>query len=192
MENKIEKYESPTALIEETRNCEQRPILLEIDWDNKVITAFTLGENGGTPARVWHGLSSDYYLANNLDATELREWVQENIIPLAEKLLPMFSAEWDGSNRRGEWTRDENGFSDADPLLQAIGQKCSDDTDVPQLQGDGPGLWDVREWAAPSKKELNAKTTDEQIEILAKEIECAAISENVVLCGPDRSGGLWQ
>ena len=71
----------------------------------------------------------------------------------------------------------------ADPIDHEIETLCYHD--APELQGDGPGLWDVREWAAPTKQELNAETTDEQIESLANVIESAADGENVVLCGPD-------
>jgi len=186
MKTEIE-YTKSTALIEEGQNCEQNPIVLTIDWDNEEITVRTIAphERNSTPGHVWHGLASEYYLTPRLDATELKAWVDSEIVPLAEKLLPMFSAEWDGSNRRGNWTRDENGFSDADPLLQEIERICGDDTDVPQLQGDAPGLWDVREWANVTKEELDAETTDDQIEKLALEIESAANGENVVLCGPD-------
>lgn len=187
MKTEIEEYTKSTALIEEGQNCEQNPIVLTIDWDDEVITVRTIAphERNSTPGRVWHGLASEYYLTPRVDATGLREWVQSDIVPLAEKILPMFSAEWDGSNRRGDWSRDENGFSDADPILQEIDQKCSDDTDVPQLQGDSPGLWDVREWANVTKEELNSETTDEQIVELVKTIENSADSENIVLCGPD-------
>ena len=185
MKIKIE-YTQSTALIEEGQNCEQNPIVLTIDWDDEEITVRTIAshERNSTPGRVWHGIASEYYLTLSVDATKLREWVETDIVPLAEKLLPMFSVDFDRGNRCGNWNRDKDEFSDADPLLQEIERKCYDDTDVPQLQGDGPGLWDVREWAAPTKEELNAETTDDQIAELVKTIESAAESENVVLCGP--------
>jgi hypothetical protein len=185
MENKVAKYESKTALIEETRNCEQRPILLEIDWDNEKIIVYTRDNDGSTDGNVWHGLASVYKLTPNIDATELREWVQSEILPRAEKLMSAFSAEWDGSNRKGQWKEIVSTGEDVGQLDAEISQLCGDDREVPQLRGDGPGLWDVREWAAVTLEECNKDTTDAEIETLAQRIESAADSDNVVLCGPD-------
>lgn len=185
MQNKIEKYESPTALIEESQNCEQRPILLEIDWDSEVITAYTHERNWGTPARIWHGLASTYTLDSNVDATELAEWVQTEIVPIAEKLLTAFSAEWDGSNRVGRWAETVATGEDVSQLDREIEELCYDDREVPTIQGESPGLRDIREWVDLQDGELTADSTDTDIERLAKEIERTAKSEYVVLCGPD-------
>lgn len=187
MQVKIEKYELATALIEEGQNCEQNPIVLRIDWDEGEITVRTIAphERNSTPGRVWHGLVTEHPLTGSLDATEIAEWVQTMIVPIAVSILPYYTTEWDGSNNVGRWERDDEGFSVADSTLEKISQLCSDDSEVPQLQGDSPGLWDVREWANVTKEELNAETTDVQIEALAKEIESVADGENVVLCGPD-------
>lgn len=187
MEVKIEKYESATALLEDDayNRGQPRPILLRIDWEDEEITVRVDYEHNSTPSRVWHGIASEYTLTSCLDATELREWVQSEIAPLAEQAIQYYGTKWDGSNNRGNWQRGEGGDSPADPILEEIERLCGDDREVPQLHGDSPGLWDVREWANVTKEELNAETTDEQIEKLATEIEAIAEGDNVVLCGPD-------
>jgi hypothetical protein len=183
MEIKI-NYERPTDLIA-ADYCDQRPIMLVIDWDRKEIYADTIAqhERNSTPGRVWHELVTRYTLNPNVDATALADWVREEILPICAKLLGVYATEWDGSNQKGTWKESVESGEDVEQLLQEIENLCYHG--APELHGDAPGLWDIREWAAPTKEELNAGTTNEQIQALAKEIESAADAENVVLCGPD-------
>jgi len=172
MDNKIEVYENSTDLIEENypgNYPEQMPIYLWIDWETEEITAGTRNyQIGGTPMREWHGLVSAYRLPWNVDARELQEWVQNEIIPVVIEIEAGFESYWDGSNWKGRFS--ENVDSDLSYIIE---------TTCPTHEG---GLWDVSSWFE-SYPDITADSTDEEIQEIANDEVRDAENNGIILIG---------
>jgi len=157
-------YKDPLDLIEPNYpgDCErQKRIYLEIDWSRKKITAYTYNfKIGGTPSRIWHGLADIYQLPCNTDASKIKEWVEQEVIPRIKPLEDAFESYWDGSNWRGKWKDDADVETIYDDFNDFMSSQQFGNGSVPAIMDSG-GVWDVYDWLQEPPKEITADTTDE-------------------------------
>lgn len=173
-------FDSPIDLLEADCQGEgAREILLVIDWEDRRITAETRDPTTeGTPEYRWHGRESAYLLPPMVDASRLKEWVDENVVPLADEIVQHYEKVWDGNNFKGRFPGHEDEKEGFDEWM--------DRADPPTHDG---GLWDIEDWLEGGQNlnagELDAFTSDEQINRLAADIVDNAARENVVIRGEE-------
>jgi hypothetical protein len=174
-------YDSPIALLEADYQREgPRNILLVVDWEDRRITAETRDPTTeGCSAYRWHHRETAYPLPPTVDASALRAWVDEHVAPLAERLASFYEKTWDGNNYVGRFPGHEDEREIFDEwMANAAPFPCHDG-----------GLWDIEDWldggAFLRADELNATTTDDEINQLAAEIVDNAALENVVIRGEE-------
>ncbi len=176
-------FDSPIELLEADYQGEgARDILLVIDWEERRITAETRDPTTeGTPGYRWHGRESAYPLPTLVDASALKEWVDENVAPLADALANAYERVWDGSNFKGRFPGHEDEKAGFDEWM-------ANNAEFPCHDG---GLCDIVDWLEGGTNlnddELTAHTTDEQIARLAADIVDNAAQENVVIRGEEES-----
>ena len=169
MKNLVPKDLKTTELLEEI-NGQAKEIILELDFYEGEISVYNQIPTNSTPGRIWNGLAVQRSLPLCVDASQLYDFVESDIIPIAEKIKQIFAVIYDGGmNRRGHYGDDEN---DLFYELEKAIEGC------PQHNG---GLYDIRDWATITKKEL-ITYTDEQLKNI---IENEAYADDVVLYGPD-------
>ena len=185
MDNRIEKYDSPVALIE--TNCagqspRQAPILLCIDWGEGTITAYAAPRiDNSVTAYEWHGHQTTFNLPPHVDASRLREWAEEYVLPHANKIRAGYESVWDGSNHVASFTPEARAVLEnlQYSLGDSMGQSASC---LPVL--DHGGLWDVSEWAREALAgKITADTPDDQLAAMVAELAETAEDEHIVLSG---------
>lgn len=165
MKNNVEEYANRTDLIDIDflNNCNQARIVLAIDWEDKEVYTMTRNQIDGCPADVWNGLRWFIDLPRNTDATQIREWVQEHIMPVVDDLYESYDTRWDGSNWVGDWPDGYEYVQDDISRICESAPVC-----------DCGGIWDASEWFAYSQPDITGDTTDEELEEMRKEIESEA------------------
>ena len=166
-------YDYPTALLEPDGDWQPRQINLVIDWRDAVISAETRAHDDNTQSEYrWRGMEDAYPLPPLVDATRLREWVEEEVLPRALPLLEAYETVWEDIEQFGRFPGHEDEKQDFDAWMDRI---------EPPLH-DG-GLWPVVDWLSGGVEEVGPGTTDAAIEELADTIVDEAAAENVVLVG---------
>ncbi len=166
-------YDYPTALLEPDGDGQPRQINLVIDWRDAVISAETRAHDDNTQSEYrWRGMEDAYPLPPLVDATRLREWVEEEVLPRALPLLEAYETVWEDIEQFGRFPGHEDEKQDFDAWMDRI---------EPPLH-DG-GLWPVVDWLSGGVEEVGPGTTDAAIEELADTIVDEAAAENVVLVG---------
>ena len=166
-------YDYPTALLEPDGDGQPRQINLVIDWRDAVISAETRAHDDNTQSEYrWRGMEDVYSLPPLVDATRLREWVEEEVLPRALPLLEAYETVWEDIEQFGRFPGHEDEKQDFDAWMDRI---------EPPLH-DG-GLWPVVDWLSGGVEEVGPGTTDAAIEELADTIVDEAAAENVVLVG---------
>ena len=166
-------YDSPVALLEPDGDGQPRQINLVIDWRDAVISAETRAHDDNTQSEYrWRGMEDAYPLPPLVDATRLREWVEEEVLPRALPLLEAYETVWEDIEQFGRFPGHEDEKQDFDAWMDRI---------EPPLH-DG-GLWPVVDWLSGGVEEVGPGTTDAAIEELADTIVDEAAAENVVLVG---------
>lgn len=136
------EFEKATDLIESNYAGQfprQMPIFISVKWETKEIWAYTDGSGNMTFDEL-HGLTSTYNLSDGVDASELKNFVVDKLIPVLDGFVGKFSVKWDGNNHVADWEVDEYGQMpfDLDGLANFINEQ------VPETnQG---GLWEFGEW----------------------------------------------
>ncbi len=170
-------FDKATALLEPAANFRgavPRDILLVIDWEERQIYAETRDPGDrGMPERRWNGLESAYVLPQGVDATRLRGWVEEEVVPRAAPLADAFEAEWDDLRKVGRFPGHENDRVEFDAWMCIRAEP-------PQHSG---GLWTVDEWLEDGIPEVRPDSSDEDLEILAEDLVREAESQDIVLVG---------
>jgi putative transposon-encoded protein len=167
-------YDYPTALLEPDGDGQPRQINLVIDWRDAVISAETRAHDDNTQSEYrWRGMEDAYPLPPLVDATRLREWVEEEVLPRALPLLEAYQTVWEDVDQFGRFPGHENEKQDFDAWMAM-------DAEPPTHEG---GLWSVADWLSGGVEEVSHETTDAAIEALADRIVDEAASENVVLVG---------
>jgi putative transposon-encoded protein len=167
-------YDYPTALLEPDGDGQPRQIHLVIDWASKIISAETRAHILDTQSEYrWRGMEDAYPLPPLVDAAQLREWVEEEVLPRALPLLEAYQTVWEDVDQFGRFPRHEEDKEEFDRWMLC-------DAEPPLHEG---GLWSVADWLAGGVEEVSHETTDAAIEALADRIVEEAAAENVVLVG---------
>lgn len=171
-------YDYPTALLEQAsgrREPVPRNINLVVDWANKEIYVETRDPDDHTvSAARWNGLEDAYPLPQGVDASRLRAWVEEEVVPRAQPLADAFLVVYDGSRRVGRFPGDnEDKKYHFDEWMALFAEP-------PQHSG---GLWSVEDWLEGGVDEVRQDSSDDDLVVLANEIVEEADEANVVLAG---------
>jgi len=167
-------YDYPTALLEPDGDGQPRRIHLVIDWASKIISAETRAHNDNTQSEYrWRGMEDAYPLPPLVDAAQLREWVEEEVLPRALPLLEAYETVWEDVDQFGRFPGHEEDKEEFDRWMLC-------DAEPPLHDG---GLWHVEDWLFGGVEEVSHETTDAAIEALADRIVEEAAAENVVLVG---------
>ena len=169
-------YEHPTDLLEQasgSRGPVPRDIYLVIDWVNEEIHAETKdpGDSAITEAR-WNGLEDAYTLPQGVDASKLREWVKQEVIPRIQPLADVFEIRYN-DRPVGAFPGHEDEKGDFDMWMMTR-------ADPPTHNG---GLWSVEDWLEGCVDEVRPDSSDDDLVVLANEIIEEADEANVVLAG---------
>ena len=114
-----------------------------------------------------------YALPPLVDATQLREWVEDEVLPRALPLLEAYQTVWVDVDQFGRFPGHECEKEEFDRWMSC-------DAEPPLHDG---GLWPVAEWLSGGVEEVGPGTTDAAIEDLTDTIVDEAVVENVVLVG---------
>ncbi|HRD26641.1 MAG TPA: DUF2080 family transposase-associated protein [Methanoculleus sp.] len=166
-------YDYPAALLEPDGDGQPRRIHLVIDWASKIISAETRAHDDNTRSEYrWRGMEDAYPLPPLVDAVQLREWVEEEVLPRALPLLEAYQTVWVDVEQFGRFPGHEEDKEDFDAWMATH--------EPPTHEG---GLWAVADWLSGGVEEVSHETTDAAIEALADRIVEEAAAENVVLVG---------
>jgi|GEM_PF-4159511 len=168
-------YTTPAALLQPDAHEQPRHILLVIDWEHATITAETRDPNlDGTPERRWRGMEDAYPLPPLVDATQLREWVEEEVLPRAAPLVDAYRTIWEDVEQFGRFPGHEDEKAEFDRWMAM--------NEPPTHAG---GLWRVAEWLPDAADEVFPDSTDERLQRVALEIEHEAEVDGVVFAEGD-------
>jgi len=164
-------YDRPVALLESDGDGQPRHILLVIDWASKIISVETRAHDDNARSEYrWRGMEDVYSLPPLVDATQLREWVAEEVLPRAAPLADAYETVWEGVERFGRFPGHEDEKEEFDRWMSC-------DAEPPLHDG---GLWPVEDWLSGGVDEVDPETTDAAIEELTDTIVDEAAAENVV------------
>jgi len=178
MKNTIQKYENATDLIEEDpfNNHYQADIYLSVDWESEEIGVEIYYRDGSTPGDVWHGLRRLIQLPNTVDASSLKEDV-DDLLPRIDSIRAGYESYWNGHNWIGK-------FSDeAQEELYSLEYDIEQNPETLFRLCEDGGLWDADDWFVDPVEELTAETTDEEIKDLAETHKMYASSDRVIIRG---------
>ncbi len=168
-------YDAPAALLQPDARGQPRTILLVIDWEQATITAETRDpSDNGAPDRWWRGLADAYPLPPLVDATQLREWVAEEVLPRAAPLADAYETVWEDVERFGRFPGHEDEKTEFDRWMAMH--------EPPTHTG---GLWRVAEWLPDIADEVFPDSTDERLQRIALEIEHEAELDGIVFAEGD-------
>jgi len=164
-------YDCPVALLESDGDGQPRQINLVIDWASKIISAETRAHDDNTQSEYrWRGMEDAYPLPPLVDAAQLREWVEEEVLPRALPLLEAYETVWEDIEQFGRFPGHECEKEEFDRWMSC-------DAEPPLHDG---GLWPVEDWLSGGVDEVGPETTDAAIEELTDTIVDEAAAENVV------------
>jgi hypothetical protein len=164
-------YDHPTALLEPDGDGQPRQINLVVDWADAVISAETRAHDDNARSEYrWRGMEDAYTLPEPVDAAQLREWVEEEVLPRALPLLEAYRTVWVDVDQFGRFPGHECEKEEFDRWMSC-------DAEPPLHDG---GLWPVEDWLSGGVDEVGPETTDAAIEELTDTIVDEAAAENVV------------
>lgn len=167
-------YDRPTALLQPDARGQPRTIILLIEWEHKTISVETRDPSlDGMPETRWRGLEDAYSLPPLVDATQLQEWVETEVLPRAAPLAEAYRTVWEDIEQFGRFPGREREKEEFDRWMAC-------DAEPPTHDG---GLWTVTDWLAGGVEEVLETTSDEDLRRLSQEIVDEAAGENVVLIG---------
>ena len=168
-------YTTPAALLQPDARGQPRQIALVIDWEHKTITVETRDPNlDGVPETRWRGLEDAYPLPPLVDATNLREWVADEVLPRAAPLADAYRTIWEDVEKFGRFPGHEEEKHEFDRWMAMH--------EPPTHTG---GLWRVAEWLPDIADEVFPDSTDERLQRIALEIEHEAEVDGVVFAEGD-------
>jgi hypothetical protein len=168
-------YDCPVALLEPDGDGEPRQINLVIDWRDAVISAEIRAHDDNARSEYrWRGMEDAYALPPLVDATQLREWVEDEVLPRALPLLEAYQTVWVDVDQFGRFPGHEDEKAEFDRWMAMH--------EPPTHQG---GLWRVAEWLPDIADEVFPDSTDERLQRIALEIEHEAEANGVVLAEGD-------
>ncbi len=168
-------YDAPAALLQPDARGQPRHILLVIDWEHATIAAETRDpSDNGVPETRWRGTEDAYLLPPLVDATELHQWVAEEVLPRAAPLAEAYETVWEDVDKYGWFPGHEAEKQEFD-LWMAMHEP-------PTHTG---GLWRVAEWLPDAADEVFPNSPDERLQRIALEIEHEAEVAGVVFAEGD-------
>jgi len=168
----IEAYEHPTALVEFGDDGRQNEILLVIDWAGRTISVETREQFDYTDEAWLRDLVDIYDLPENVDATELRAWVEEEVVPRAQPLADVFEIVTRNGKRWGEFRGVEDARKGFHVWMGIHARPPTYDWEV----------WEVSDYL-PDLPESMSTISDEEIELLADRALKYAACDGVVFIG---------
>lgn len=175
MELEIMDYKNRTDLIEENypgQNLREMPVLMLVDWENKVVNLEKRSYMCGQPAREFCGIVWRFTLPCGVDALEIKDYLESYVLPELEGFEEGFSTEWNGHNWIGSWKE-----WDIIGLRQIIEDLLED---VPVLEY-WQGLRDAAEYLEMENLPVTVDSTEEELKIIAEKLELEALEDDVVL-----------
>lgn len=164
-------YDHPTALLEPDGDGQPRRIYLVVDWASEIISTETRSHDDNARSEYrWRGMEDAYALPPLVDAGQLCEWVEDEVLPRAAPLLEAYRTVWDDVEQYGRFPGHEREKEEFDAWIAR--------TEPPLHDG---GLWLVEDWLSGGVPDLSHETTDAAIEALADTIVDEAAAENVVI-----------
>jgi len=168
----IDDYEHPTALVEFDADGWQNEILLVIDWAGRTISVET-PEQFDYSDEAWLRDRVDIYdLPPNVDATELRTWVEEEVVPRAQPLADVFEIVTRNGKQWGEFPGREDVRKGFHAWMGIHARPPTYDWEV----------WEVSDYL-PDLPESMSTISDEEIELLADRALKYAACDGVVFIG---------
>lgn len=168
-------YDCPVALLESDGDGQPRQINLVIDWRDAVISAETRAHDDNARSEYrWRGMEDAYLLPPLVDATQLREWVAEEVLPRAAPLADAYKTVWEDVEKFGRFPGHEDEKAEFDRWMAM--------NEPPTHTG---GLWRVAEWLPDIADEVFPDSTDERLQRIALEIEHEAEADGVVFAEGD-------
>ena len=172
----IDDYEHPTALVGLDLDGKPNEILLVIDWANRSITVETRAQFDYTDDAWLRDRVDIYDLPQNVDATELRAWVEREVVPRAQPLAEAFEIVSRNGKQWGE-------FPGMEAERRGFHVWMSIHAEPPQHDLE---IWGVREWVDLGELidlGLTPDIPDEGLETLADNLLSIAAFHQVVLVG---------
>lgn len=175
MELKIMDYLNRTDLIEQNypgQNLREMPVIMLVDWENKVVSLETRSFMSGQPAREYYGIVWRFSLPCGVDALEIGDYLESYVLPELEG-EEGFYTEWNGHNWIGSWKEE----CDIIGLRQTIEDLLED---VPVLE-DWQGLRDAAEYLELEPVCVSVDMSGDELRALAEKLEQEALEDDVVL-----------
>jgi hypothetical protein len=187
------KHDSPIGLIKDEPTANPpapMQIRLYLDlWEAPAkITADTWSALYGTPEMERNGHIQSWRLPDGVDATKLRDWVETEIVSLAERIAAGYILEWNDGKYDSVFT------DDAQEAIQDIEDLCSTDSPSPAPSIEQhEGFYAPEDWLANDtvfslnqigigdSYIITADTSDARIAEMAECINDEAWLENVIL-----------
>ena len=151
MQNLID-YNRKSELIEENysgQHPEQMPIYLVINWADNVVYCETRCKNiDGCPMVEWLNIGMRFNLPDNVDASELHDYIEDNVMPQISKAAGCFDTYYNGNNQIGNFEGYESLYvgycewSNSYDVVYADIESLLDDVPV----NDYGGLWSFDEY----------------------------------------------
>ena len=168
----IDDYEHPTALVDLDPDGKPNEILLVIDWAGRTISVETPKQFDYGNEAWLRDLVDIYDLPENVDATELRAWVEEEVVPRAQPLADVFGIVTRNGKRWGEFRGVEDARKGFHVWMGIHARPPTYDWEV----------WEVADYL-PDLPESMSTISDEEIELLADRALKYAAMEGVVFIG---------
>ena len=168
----IDDYEHPTALVELDPDGKPNEILLVIDWANRSITVETRAQFDYTDDAWLRDRTDIYDLPENVDATELRMWVEREVVPRAQPLAEAFALVTRNGKQWGEFPKMEDERRRFHVWMAIHAEPPTYDWEQ----------WEVADYL-PDLPESMSTISDEEIELLADRALRYAAMEGVVFIG---------
>ncbi len=183
MQNLVPDYPSPTELIQLNppgQQPRQVPIYLCCDWGRgQVVLEVANTSFADTPAYEWQGHRTCWNLPENIDATAIRQWVQDYVVPLADKVQGGYRLrEQQGESVAFLTSKAKRHLEMLDQLLDWDSYKVS----IPLLQQGGVVTPELRFWDE-AKERVGPSMTDAELEHLAQEWTRELLEAGYVLDG---------
>ena len=156
---------------------------VELDCGKCVLLASWNAEiSNAIPMDVWHGHSIRFTVSHDLTTTEINDLLDE-ISHLARHVIAGYTSEWDGSNHKAHYT------DDAETVLDEIHELCSTAATASY------GVVFAGDWLGdfgPSDYGITAKTTDEELEAIAAQIEAEGLTDSMTIDGVMELATDWR
>lgn len=183
MQNLVPDSPSPTDLIRLNppgQQPRQVPICLCCDWGRgQVVLEVANTSFADTPAYEWQGHRTCWNLPENIDATAIRQWVQDYVMPLADKVQGGYRVrEQQGESVAFLTSKARRHLEMLDQLLDWDSYKVS----IPLLQQGGVVNPELRFWDQAGER-VSPSMTDAELETLARDWTSELLDAGYVLDG---------